>query len=90
MQRTILLSFLLVFLGTFSLSSNDTLTTSKNKEEKIKDGWTFGAVPVVAYDSDLGFKYGGLVNFYNYGKPSTYPEYQQSIYVEISRTTKGS
>lgn len=63
---------------------------SEQKEEKIKDGWTFGAVPVVAYDSDLGFKYGALANFYNYGKPSSYPEYLQSIYVEISRTTKGS
>ncbi|MFC2151886.1 hypothetical protein ACFLSE_05100 [Bacteroidota bacterium] len=61
-----------------------------SKEEKIKDGWTFGAVPVIAYDSDLGFKYGALANFYNYGKPTSYPEYLQSIYVEMSRTTKGS
>ena len=87
MKKTFLsVLILLSTLNTFSQA--DTLITKK--EEKIKDGWTFGAVPVVAYDSDLGFKYGGLVNFYNYGKPSSYPEYLQSIYFEISRTTKGS
>ncbi|MCD4832417.1 MAG: outer membrane protein assembly factor [Bacteroidales bacterium] len=92
MKRILFISFSII-LSSLSLKSNsqeDTLTTKNNKAEKIKDGWTFGAVPVVAYDSDLGFKYGGLVNFYNYGKPTSYPEYLQSIYLEVSRTTKGS
>ncbi|MBU8892730.1 MAG: outer membrane protein assembly factor [Bacteroidales bacterium] len=84
------LSILLSSLAFTAYSQEDSLATKNNKEEKIKDGWTFGAVPVIAYDSDLGFKYGGLVNFYNYGKPTSYPEYLQSIYLEISRTTKGS
>jgi len=57
---------------------------------EIKKGWTFGALPAVAYDTDRGFKYGGLVNFFNYGDGSTYPDYMQSIYLEWSRTTKGS
>jgi len=60
------------------------------EKEKIKKGWSFGAIPVVAYDSDIGFKYGGLVNFYDYGDGSNYPKYDQSIYLEWSRTTKGS
>jgi hypothetical protein len=63
---------------------NDTL------DEKIKSGWTFGALPAVAYDADLGFRYGALVNFFNYGDGSTYPKYLQSIYYEWSRTTRGS
>jgi len=60
------------------------------KKEKIKTGWSFSFLPAVAFDSDLGFKYGGLVNFFNFGNGSTYPDYLQSIYLEISRTTKGS
>lgn len=63
-------------------------STSK-KDEKVKKGWTFGGVPVVAYDADQGFKYGALVNLYNFGDGSRYPMYDHSIYVEWSRTTKG-
>ena len=58
--------------------------------EEIKKGWNFGALPAIAYDTDRGFKYGGLVNFFNYGDGSMYPDYMQSIYLEWSRTTKGS
>ncbi|MDZ7604010.1 MAG: hypothetical protein U5K79_00145 [Cyclobacteriaceae bacterium] len=60
------------------------------KMDSVKKGWTFGALPVVSYDTDVGFQYGALVNFFNYGDGSTYPEYLQSIYMEWSRTTKGS
>ncbi|OFX87431.1 MAG: hypothetical protein A2W99_07270 [Bacteroidetes bacterium GWF2_33_16] len=81
---------LIVLLFSANTNAQDSLSVKKDKTEKIKEGWTFGAVPVIAFDSDLGFKYGGLVNFYNYGKPTSYPEYLQSIYVELSRTTKGS
>ena len=57
---------------------------------KVKTGWTLGLLPVVAYDSDLGFQYGGLVNFFNYGDGTTYPTYKHSVKFEISRYTKGS
>lgn len=60
------------------------------EEENVKTGWSFGGVPAIAYDTDTGFKYGALANIYNYGDGSTYPEYLYSIYVEWSRTTKGS
>jgi hypothetical protein len=55
-----------------------------------KSGWSFGGVPVVAYDSDIGFKYGALVNLYDYGDGLRYPMYDHSIYLEWSRTTKGN
>jgi len=60
------------------------------EENNVKTGWSFGGVPAIAYDTDTGFKYGALANIYNYGDGSTYPEYLYSIYVEWSRTTKGS
>jgi len=61
-----------------------------NKADKIKTGWNFGALPVIAYDSDIGFKYGALVNVFHYGDGSQYPKYRHSLYFEWSRTTKGS
>jgi len=60
------------------------------KIEKTKKGFSFGAVPAIAYDSDLGFRYGALANFYDYGDGTIYPFYKHSLYVEWSHTTKGS
>lgn len=54
-------------------------------------GWKFGgALPAISYDSDVGFRYGALANFYDWGDGSSYPNYVRKIYVEWSRTTKGS
>jgi outer membrane protein assembly factor BamA len=86
--------FVVIVLVLFSAISHaqvseDSTQTGK-KKEKIKKGWNFGAVPVVAYDTDIGFKYGLVVNPFNYGDGSNYPKYNHSLYFEWSRTTKGS
>ena len=67
--------------------------TDEKKEpekEKVKTGLTFGAVPAIAFDSDIGFKYGGVVNFYHFGDGNSYPNYKHGLFLEWSRTTKGS
>lgn len=58
--------------------------------EGVKTGWTFGALPAVAYNTDEGFRYGALANFFYYGDGTTYPHYLHSLYLEWSRTTKGN
>lgn len=58
--------------------------------DQVKTGWNFGALPTITFDTDLGFQYGALVNLYNYGDGSRYPNYNQSLYFEVSRFTKGS
>ena len=60
------------------------------QDQFSKQGWNFGALPSVTFDSDLGFQYGGLINLYHYGDGSRYPAYDHSLYFEISRFTKGS
>ena len=61
------------------------------QEKKVKTGWNFGgALPAVTYDSDLGFQYGALAEFFNYGDGSKYPDFMDHTYTEISRYTKGS
>jgi len=59
-------------------------------EQPIKTGLGFGALPAVSYDSDLGFQYGALVNFYLYGDGSRFPKYNHSLYLELSTYTKGT
>lgn len=61
--------------------------TTKVKEKK-REGWTFGILPSVSYDADLGFQYGALANVYYFGDGSTYPEYLHSLYFEASYTTR--
>jgi hypothetical protein len=84
--KSIILSFLLMFVY-FSYAQIDTLR-GMDEKKKIKTGWTFGALPSIAYDADLGFQFGALANVYYYGDGSTYPEYLHSFYVEAAYTTK--
>ena len=60
------------------------------KEEIIKTGWNFGPLPVVGFDSDLGFQYGLCCDIFNYGDGTNYPQYNYKINVEASTYTKGS
>ncbi|MEG2071135.1 MAG: hypothetical protein RR034_07165, partial [Bacteroidales bacterium] len=60
----------------------------QKNEDGIRKGWTFGILPSVAFDPDLGFQYGLLSNIYYFGDGSQYPEYLHSFYVEAAYTTK--
>lgn len=63
---------------------------AKEKDEIIKTGWNLGPLPVVGFDSDLGFQYGLCCDFFNYGDGTNYPQYNFKINVEASTYTKGS
>ena len=89
-MKTRLLSLLLISFFSLTIIAQESDTVSSSKGEKVKTGFSLGGVPVVAYDSDIGFKYGALVNLYWYGDGSRYPQYDHSVYVEWSRTTKGN
>ncbi len=78
-----------VFLLLLGLGATGVAKAQKDST-KVKTGWTFGLLPTVSFDQDRGFQYGGLVNFYHYGDGSRYPQYNHSLYAEISRYTKGS
>ena len=56
-------------------------------EEIVKDGWNFGPLPCIGYNSDLGFQYGICADIFNY--KGVFPDYRQRFYVEASRYTKG-
>lgn len=64
--------------------------TEKEKTEIVKENWNFGALPTITFDTDMGFQYGALINLYDYGDGSRFPKYDQSLYFEVSRFTKGS
>ena len=59
-------------------------------QEVIKTGYNFGPVPAIAYDTDKGFQLGALLNIYNFGDGSSYPNYKSMTYLEASVFSKGS
>ncbi|HNW56399.1 MAG TPA: BamA/TamA family outer membrane protein [Bacteroidales bacterium] len=74
--------FILLITLSFCLSA---------QEKKVKKGWKFGgALPAVSYDNNLGFQYGALFEFFNYGDGSKYPDFLDHTYTEASHYTKGS
>jgi hypothetical protein len=87
MKRVILLITMIVLIICQPAAAQK---KEKAKKDSIKTGFNFGGVPVVAYDQDVGFKYGIVLNLYHYGDGSRYPLYDHSLYLEWSRTTKGS
>ncbi len=60
------------------------------KKDIIKTGINLGPLPVVAFDADKGFQAGALLNIYDFGDGSTYPNPRQQWYMEASFFTKGS
>jgi len=77
---------------TLILLTLSAFTTVLFAQDKVvsKSGWNFGALPTITFDTDLGFQYGALVDLYNYGDGTRFPNYNHKLYFEVSRFTKGS
>ena len=76
---------LLIAMASFAVSAY-----AQKGEEIIKTGYNFGPLPAVAFDADKGFQMGALLNIYDFGDGSTYPNPRQQWYFEASFFTKGS
>lgn len=64
--------------------------TYNENGEIIKTGINLGPLPVVAFDADRGFQYGALLNIYNFGDGSSYPNPNSTWYIEASAYTGGT
>ncbi|MDY5970036.1 MAG: hypothetical protein SPJ13_08515 [Bacteroidales bacterium] len=74
-------------LFTLAALTSGAQEAGKTPDTNARKGWTLGILPSIAYDADLGFKYGALTNLYYFGDGSTYPDYLHSIYAEASYAT---
>ncbi len=64
--------------------------TYNENGEIIKTGINLGPLPVVAFDADRGFQYGALLNIYNFGDGTSYPNPKSWWYIEASAYTGGT
>ncbi len=76
--------------GKTTLGDQNNETAAPAKKEIIKTGYNFGPLPAVAFDADKGFQLGALLNIFDFGDGSTYPNPRQQWYFEASFFTKGS
>lgn len=76
----LLISALVLLSGTAQAQSKDI----------VKTGINIGPLPAIAFDADKGFQYGAILQLFNYGDGSSYPNYKSKWYFEASFFTKGS
>ena len=81
---------LLATLNVVAQTTDQPAEAATAKKEIIKTGYNFGPLPAVAFDADKGFQLGALLNIYDFGDGSTYPNTRQQWYFEASFFTKGS
>ena len=85
-----ILATLVALLFCTALHAQEVENTAADNNEIIKTGYNFGPLPAVAFDADKGFQLGALLNIYDFGDGSTYPNPRQQWYFEASFFTKGS
>lgn len=91
--RYAILAIATLFATSLYAQTTDADTASADapkKKEIVKTGYNFGPLPAVAFDADKGFQLGALLNIYDFGDGSTYPNTRQHWYFEASFFTKGS
>lgn len=82
------ISALLVCVAATSLFAQE--NEEKKAKEEVKTGWTVGVLPALGYDSNLGLLYGAIVNSFDFGDGSRYPDFNHNLYLQLSAYTKGS
>lgn len=76
-------------LSLIILLSAVTLSAQEKKDIK-KTGFNIGPLPALAFDADKGFQVGAVLQLFDYGDGSHYPDYDSKTYLEYSWFTKGS
>lgn len=77
------------FANAQSNATDSNIVVPETIPNKIS-GYKWGVIPTLAYDADIGFKYGGNINVFDYGNGDKYPDYLQYLYVKLMNSTKNT
>lgn len=93
-MKKLFLAVILLGFSAWSVSQtpSDSINIKESKAiaDSVKKGWNIGYLPAVAYDSDLGVYYGIIIEPFDYGDGSIYPNYYQKLFLQIAGYSKGS
>ncbi|TVQ19899.1 MAG: hypothetical protein EA361_00465 [Bacteroidetes bacterium] len=68
---------------------NPTSATAGN-DNTPRSPISWGIIPALAFDADLGLKYGGVINIFDYGNYDIFPKYHQHLFIRLINTTGGT
>lgn len=93
MKKILTLTAAVLIFSILSASGAERTASSKetNREkETVKTGYSFMPLPMLAFDGAKGVLFGAMMNIYNFGDGSTYPNPRCSWYLDASAYTGGS
>ncbi len=85
-----ILAFLSLATVAFATDTDSVKVAEDNQKNITKTGYNFGPFPVIGFDADKGWGFGALLNIFDFGDGSTYPNPRQQWYIEASYYTKGT
>ncbi len=59
-------------------------------EDVSPDRFQWGIIPAASFDADLGFRYGAVVNIFDYGNKPDIPFYDQYLFLRFTNSTGGT
>lgn len=75
-------------IGAFvSVLGQGAADSSVVKEDKR---FGFGGTPITAFDPDVGLRLGAVINIFDYGSPTVYPDFKQYLKTQVYRSTRGA
>lgn len=83
---------ILIIIGVIRIPASGTGddTPQNNKKKETDRRFRYGIIPALAYDSDLGFRYGAVINIFDYGSNPENYGYEQHLFLRGTNTSTGS
>lgn len=76
--------YVIICLGTLEIHAREI------EDPDTRTGFAWGGTPVLAFDADLGLRYGAVVNLFDYDDGERYPDYFQYARIRLYHSTKGT
>ncbi len=70
--------------------NSQTSIEGENVQHDIARRYALGVIPALNFDADLGFRYGGVFNFFDYGQSKSKAVYDQFLQVRLINSTGGT
>jgi len=81
-------SLILFSIPLLLMGQNDSISPENQTDKHTR--YSLGFIPALSYDSDVGIKYGGVINLFDYGKTKHAPDFDQYLYLKLTNSTKGT